>query len=253
MRQAGIWECGLNYCTLKLMTGAQNVILAVGAHAGDMEVSCGAVLLKQVLRGDTVTLLHLTLGEGGNPKLPPREYGAQKKREAEAVARAIGAGVRFGPYRDGELPDNEEARRYVADVIREIKPTHIVTHWRHSIHPDHAHTHAIVTEAVLLASLEAVVTGHPRHRGVRAIHFTENWEDPEGFSPYLYVDVSETFAAWKELIVNYQFIKGGVSPFPYLEYYASLARVRGAESNTQFAVSFAVDPFERKRIVELLP
>ncbi len=228
-------------------------ILAVGAHAGDMEVSCGAVLAKHAKNGDAVTLLHLTLGEGGNPALTPGRYGAQKRREAEAVAAAMGAGVLFGPYRDGELPCSDEAKRFVAGVIRTVKPTHIITHWRRSIHPDHANTHAIVNDAVLLASLEAVDTGQPRHRGVQAIYFTENWEDPEEFSPYFYVDVSAELDDWKKWIVGYQFIKGGVSSFPYLDYYTALARVRGAEAGVTCAVSFTVDPFERKRRVEMLP
>ena len=235
------------------MNKDHNVILAIGAHAGDMEVSCGAVLAKHAKLGDKVVLLHLTLGEGGNPALSPAEYGAQKKREAEAIAKAIGAEVVFGPYKDGELPNNDEARRYVADVIRQVKPTHIITHWKNSIHPDHANTYAIVNDAVLLASLEGVVTAHPRHRGVRSILYTENWEDPEGFTPYVYVDVSEELEAWKEWIVNYQFIKGGISSFPYLDYYAALARVRGALAGTKYAVAFDIDSFGKKRVLNALP
>lgn len=235
------------------MNKDHNVILAIGAHAGDMEVSCGAVLAKHAKLGDKVVLLHLTLGEGGNPTLSPAEYGAQKKREAEAIAKAIGAEVVFGPYKDGELPNNDEARRYVADVIRQVKPTHIITHWKNSIHPDHANTYAIVNDAVLLASLEGVVTAHPRHRGVRSILYTENWEDPEGFTPYVYVDVSEELEAWKEWIVNYQFIKGGISSFPYLDYYAALARVRGALAGTKYAVAFDIDSFGKKRVLNALP
>ena len=235
------------------MTPTSRTILAIGAHAGDMEVSCGAVLRLHARRGDRVVLYHLTLGEGGNPSLSPSEYGAQKKREAEAIAKAMGAEVLFGPYSDGEIPDTEEARRLVADVIRQVAPTHIITHWRSSIHPDHAKTHKIVNDAVLLASLEGVVTDHPRHRGVKGIYFTENWEDPEGFSPYFYVDVSEVFEEWQTWVVTYQFIKGGISQFPYFDYYSALARVRGAEAWTRYAVAFTVDPFERKRIVKELP
>ena len=157
------------------------VLLAVGAHAGDMEVSCGAVLYKHARKGDRVVLLHLTPGEGGNPRMTPAAYGAQKRREAETVARAMGAEVLFGPYRDGELPVSDEARLFVAGVIRQVKPTHIITHWRTSIHKDHVAAHQLTMDAVLLASLEAVETGHERHRGVRSIYYTENWEDPEGF------------------------------------------------------------------------
>ena len=152
----------------------KKTILAIGAHCGDIEVTCGAVLAKHSKLGDRVAILHLTLGEGGNPKIPPREYGEQKRREAGAAAKVLGAEAIFAPYKDGELPNTEDVRHYVADVIRLVKPTHLVTHWRTSIHKDHAATHAIVNDAVLLASLEGVVSPHPRHRGVRAIYYTEN-------------------------------------------------------------------------------
>jgi N-acetylglucosamine malate deacetylase 1 len=229
------------------------IILAIGAHCGDVEVTCGAVLAKHHKIGDQIAILHLTLGEGGNPKMTPQAYGEQKRREAMASAKLIGAEAIFAAYRDGELPNTEEVRRYVADVIREVKPTHIITHWRTSIHKDHAATHAIVNDALLLASLEGVVTSHPRHRGVKAIYYTENWEDPENFKPYVYVDVTDELELWKEAVTQYQFIKGGISSFPYLEYYEALARVRGAEAGRRFAIAFDIDPFEKKRTVDVLP
>jgi LmbE family N-acetylglucosaminyl deacetylase len=228
------------------------VLLAVGAHAGDMEVSCGAVLFKHARKGDRVVLLHLTPGEGGNPRLAPAAYGAQKRREAETVARAMGAEVLFGPYRDGELPVSDETRLFVAGVIRQVKPTHVITHWRTSIHKDHVAAHQLTMDAVLLASLEAVETGHDRHRGVRGIYYTENWEDPEGFSPYMLVDVSTELEAWRSWVTGYEFIKGGISTFAYLDYYTALARVRGAVAGTTYAVAFDVDPFEKKRVVKEL-
>jgi len=231
----------------------KKTILAIGAHCGDVEVTCGAVLVKHKKLGDRIAILHLTLGEGGNPTMSPQAYGGQKGREAEAAAKIIGAEMIVAPYNDGELPNTEEARRYVADVIRQIRPTHIITHWRTSIHKDHAAAHAIVNDAVLLASLEGVVTAHPRHRGVRAIYYTENWEDPENFKPFLYVDVSNELETWREAATQYQFIKGGISSFPYLEYYEALARIRGAEAGKRYAVAFDIDPFEKKQVVDLLP
>lgn len=233
---------------------AQNrTILAIGAHCGDMEIAAGAVLAKQAKLGDRVAILHLTLGEGGNPKLSPEAYGDQKRREALAAAKALGADALFAPYMDGELPNNDEARRYVADVIRQVKPTHILTHWKNSIHKDHAAAYVIVTDAVLLASLAGVKTAHPPHRGVRGIWFTENWEDAEDFKPFLYVDVSDALAAWKEAVTKYEFIRGGISSFPYLEYYEALARVRGAEAGRRYAEAFDVSPMAKKRVVGELP
>src|SRR5215212_7750792 len=128
---------------------APRVILAIGAHAGDMELTTGALLIKQHKAGDRIVILHMTLGEGGNPKLSPAVYGAQKRREALAADSVIGAEAIFAPYRDGEIPNDEAARRYVADVIRKVKPAYIITHWKNSIHKDHSNTSAIVQDAVL--------------------------------------------------------------------------------------------------------
>ena len=228
-------------------------ILAIGAHAGDAELTSGLLLVKQRERGDRVVLLHLTLGEGGNPRLDPAAYGAQKRREAVAAAAVLGAEVLFGPYRDGELPNDDAARRWVAEMIRQVRPTHIVTHWKASIHKDHATTHAIVVDAVLLASLTGVVTAHPAHRGVRALWFAENWEDAERFSPYVYVDATGAMARWREAVSSYEFVRGGISSFAYLDYYTALATLRGAEARKPLAVAFDVDPMARRRVLDSLP
>ena len=107
--------------------------------------------------------------------------------------------------------------------------------------------------AVLLASLEGFVSAHPRHRGLRGVYYADNWEDAEGFRPYLYVDVSEDLAAWKAAVSAYEFIRGGISTFPYLEYYEALARVRGAVAGKRFAVSLEEDAFAKKRVLDSLP
>ncbi len=233
---------------------AQNrILLAVGAHAGDVELTSGALLAKHVQLGDRAVILHLTLGEGGNPTMSPSEYAEQKRREAEEAARILGVGVVFGPYLDGELPDDEEVRRYVANVIREVRPTHVITHARASIHKDHERTHRIVTDAVLLAALPAVELEHPAHRGVRGIYFAENWEDHEGFDPYVYVDVSEAAELWRDAVRAYEFIRGGISSFPYLQYYDALQSLRGAEARVSRAVAFDVDELGKRRTLKELP
>ena len=221
-------------------------ILAVGAHAGDMELTCGALLLKESQRGDRVVILHLTLGERGNPALTPDAYGEQKRREATAAAAALGAEAMFGPYRDGEIPNDEAARRYLAGVIRQVRPTLIITHWKTSIHKDHASTSAIVDDAVLLASFDG-------WRGVRSIWYAENWEDAEGFAPYIYVDVSGWIPRWRDAVTKYEFVRGGISSFAYLDYYTALATVRGAEARKAQAIAFDVQSYAKRRILDDVP
>jgi LmbE family N-acetylglucosaminyl deacetylase len=164
----------------------------------------------------------------------------------------LGARVIFGPYRDGELPNTEDVRRYVAEIIREVKPTLVITHWRNSIHRDHANTHAIVEDAVLLASLEGVKLASPPYRGVR-LWYAENWEDAQGFSPYLYVDVSDQMDRWRRLVSSYEFVSGDISSFAYLDYYGALAILRGAEAHRARAEAFDIDPLGKKRVLDAVP
>jgi N-acetylglucosamine malate deacetylase 1 len=228
-------------------------ILAIGAHAGDMELTAGAVLIKQHNLGDRVVILHMTLGEGGNPRLSPAAYGAQKRREALAADSVIGAEPIFAPYKDGEIPNDEAVRSYVADVIRTVKPSYIITHWSHGIHKDHINTSLIVQDAVLLASLEGVVTAHPPHRGVRGVYYADNWEDAEGFQPYVYVGVANEMAQWRDAVTRYEFVGGAISSFKYLDYYTALATVRGAVSGKGSAVAFDIDAFGKRRILDFFP
>lgn len=227
-------------------------ILAIGAHAGDIELTAGEVLLASHDKGDRVAILEMTLGEGGNPKLSPEAYGAQKRREAQAVASALGAEVMFAPYRDGEIPNTEEVRRYVADVIRQVQPSVVITHWKKSMHRDHANTSAIVQDAVLLASLAGVKTAHPAWRGVRSVWYAENWEDAEDFHPYVYVSTAGVMPRWREAVSNYEFARGA-GGFPYIDYYTALATVRGAEARTGQAEAFDIESYGKKQVLRSAP
>lgn len=231
----------------------RRTILAIGAHAGDMELTAGALLIKQRKLGDRVVILHMTLGEGGNPRLSPKVYGEQKRREALAADSVIGAEPIFAPYRDGEIPNDDAVRRYVADVIRAVRPGYIITHWSRSIHKDHSNTSQIVQDAVLLASLEGVVTAHPPHRGVRGIYYADNWEDAESFEPYLYIGVADEMAEWRDAVTRYEFVGGRISSFRYLEYYDALSTVRGAIAGKGRAVAFDIDVFGKRRVLDSLP
>ena len=228
-------------------------ILAIGAHAGDAELTSGALLVHQHQLGDRVVILHMSLGERGHPGMAPDDYAEQKRREAEQAAEVIGAEVRFAPYQDGSVPDNEEARRYVAEVIQDVQPTYILTHWRESLHRDHAATHAIVEDAVLLASLQDTGLPNPPFRGVRGIYYAENWEDAGEFRPYVYVDVSTAESTWREAVMKYEFVRGDISSYPYLDYYEALHVVRGAEARTERAIAFDIAASGKKRILNALP
>lgn len=166
-------------------------ILAVGAHIGDMELTCGALLAANAVHGGRSVTLALTAGEKGAPAgADVAEYRKSKIAEAEAFAAELGGEAIVLDYPDGLLPDNDEARFAVCDVIRRVKPDILITHHAHSMHKDHAACRRIVTDAWFYAAIEGFERDLPRHFA-RHLYYAENWEDAEGFQPYVYLDVSE--------------------------------------------------------------
>lgn len=218
-------------------------ILAVGAHIGDMDLTVGPALAEAVLNGHRAVILALTPGERGHPRLSPGTYQEQKLAEGHAFAAAIGAELRVLAYSDGFLEESPAACHAVATLIREVRPDTLVTHWRTSIHSDHAVASAIVRRARLWASLplDADEPGGelPRHSVARLL-CTENWEDAEGFAPDTYVPVSTAaFDRWREAIAGQAFARGETYGFRYIDYYTAQLTMRGCLARTQRAVAFA--------------
>jgi len=215
-------------------------LMAIGAHAGDVEVTAGAAILRHTRQGHRATLVHLTLGAKGHQTLSDEEYGQQKRSEATEAARRLGAGVYFLPYGDGELAPTDEAKMRVADLIRKLRPTHLITHWPGSIHKDHVAAYAIVKDAIYYAAVPSFRRAHPAHE-VIGPYLAENWEDNVGYVPHIYLDVTPVFEEWVEAIRSYELFAGGVSSFNYLNYYCALATLRGTAAGYARAVTFSTD------------
>ena len=227
-------------------------ILAIGGHAGDAEISTGMALCRHVREGKRVAMLHCTLGERGHPSLSATEYADRKRDEARRAAAVIGAEVFFLPYMDGEMPVDEAAKFAICDIIRECRPAVILTHWKGSMHKDHTNTCLCLPDAIFYAALRTFERPLPNH-WARQLLYAENWEDPYGFVPELYLQISEAdLKLWEEMATQYGLFRGEWETFRYVEYYKALARVRGLEVSTDYATAFAVPENSRRRKIATL-
>ncbi len=213
--------------------------MAIGGHIGDMELTCGCVLATQALRGDKIITVALTAGERGNPKtMTVEEYRVQKVQEAKEFAQMLGGESIVFPYCDGELPDNQEVRLEVARLIRKYRPNVIFTHWKNSMHKDHATCSKIVIDAQFYASLD-MGDKIPGERCYAPVYFCENWEDKIGFDPYILVNCSEGYDLWTKAIAKHWFIMNS-KDFKYYNYYTHLSYVRGCLAKCEHAEAFDV-------------
>ncbi|OPA73257.1 PIG-L family deacetylase [Paenibacillus selenitireducens] len=231
------------------MSEQQLTVLAIGGHVGDMELTAGGVLASHSLKGDRIVTLALTAGERGVPAgRDVMEYREQKVNEAKAFAEMLGGASIVLDIPDGELQDNEEMRFKVCDIIRDVRPNIIITHFKNSMHKDHMTTHRIVNDARFFAGLASFEREKPSFFASR-LYYAENWEDAVDYKPYVYVDFSqEAYDLWMKAVSLHWFVTGSKS-FPYLEYYKHLARVRGIEARKEYAETFMI-PEESMRVLK---
>jgi len=230
------------------MNNEKKTIMAVGGHVGDAELTCGGVLATYALKGYHIITVALTGGERGNPShMTVEEYRKQKETEAQRFAELLGGEAIVFPYTDGELPDQEDIRLELCDLIRSKKPEVLMTHWKHSMHKDHELTHRIVKDAHFYASLSGLKR-KDRAYFAKGPYYAQNWEDATGFQPYVYIEVSEEgFALWQKAIQEHWFAVNSPS-FSYMEYYAHLMRCNGCLARTMYAEAFDLDEEAKKLI-----
>jgi LmbE family N-acetylglucosaminyl deacetylase len=227
-------------------------LCVIGAHIGDAEVTAGGLICKYTKAGHEATIIHMTAGEKGSVKMPPEEYRKQKEKEAHASARIMGAEAIVLEHKDGELPNSEDVKFQVCDLIREIKPDILVTHWKGSFHKDHRNCYDNATEGAFYAAVPGIKRKLPAH-SIRLLYFAENWEDPYDYEPDVWIDVSAVYDQWLEALKQHALFRGEVASFDYWRYYTGLVNMRGAEVGAAQAETFMMPRISRKPCMDFFP
>lgn len=161
-------------------------LLFFGAHADDVELSCGGTIVNATGDGLRVGMVDLTRGEMGTRGTP-----ATRKREAQESARILGVSFReqldFG---DGGLRTGRDEESQIIEIVRRARPRLVFTAWPDDRHPDHTRTGRIVTEASFYAGLRQFKSKAAAHRPQTVIYYLQNYMIPPSFV----VDVTD---AWK--------------------------------------------------------
>ena len=234
-------------------------IMAVGAHTGDAQLTCGMLLAKHAMRGDRVVIVDLTAGERGTPAgWTQADFRAYNAACAGKFAEKIGGESVVLDVPDGELYATKEIELRLARIMREYRVDAVLYHWKNSLHKDHEAAHHIAENALFYASLATfehpdATLEHPLPPApIRRFMCAENWEDEPGFTPYFWFDVTEAFPLWKEAIKELWLAEHSTS-FKYLRYYEALSVARGARMGVDHATCFAASPLvEKRQIMDLL-
>ena len=152
-------------------------VLAIAAHADDIELTCAGTLVQLKARGRRFGIVDLTQGEMGT-----RGDVATRQREARRAAQILGAEFRetldFG---DGGLVASRANELVLIDLIRREKPRLVLTSYPDDRHPDHRRAGELVTDAAYYAGLRKLATSHPAHRPQQTIYFSSAYVHPPTF------------------------------------------------------------------------
>lgn len=160
-------------------------LLAVMAHPDDAELLCGGALIKSADRGRRTGVVDLSGGERGT-----RGSAELRREEAERAARVLGLSVRRGAgLTDAGIRNDDESRRVVAGLLRELRPRVVVTHWPRGRHPDHRRAARLVYDACFLAGLSNFPAAGEPHRPFKLVHAATFREDAG--APTFVVDVTD--------------------------------------------------------------
>jgi len=143
-------------------------VLAISAHADDVELTCGGTLVVLKKRGYRFGIVDLTRGEMGT-------RGSAQIRAAEALRAAEILGAEFREtldLGDGGLRQGREEELAVIEVIRRERPRLILTPYPDDRHPDHRRAGQLVTDASYYAGLRKLETAHPAHRPQQTVYFS---------------------------------------------------------------------------------
>jgi LmbE family N-acetylglucosaminyl deacetylase len=116
--------------TIDAAPGSLSRVLAIGAHADDIEIGAGGTVLRLIEEHPGLEFRWVVLT--GN-----RDRMAEARRSAEAFLGLATWSVELPGFQDGFLPYNGREVKSFFETLKPFAPDLILTHCRSDLHQDH--------------------------------------------------------------------------------------------------------------------
>mgnify|MGYP001595278073 FL=1 len=193
-------------------------ILAIGAHPDDIEIGCGATLLKYARAGHNVYMFVLSDGSfGGDP-------GLRLKEQKEAAQFLKVQEVFWGNFRDTEISDSRELIVRIEEIVNKTNPDVVFMNYPEDVHQDH--------RAAANAGMSAT-------RYIKEVLFFEV-PTTQNFQPDIFVDIEDILEDKLKLMRIHasQVTRTKVKNLTILESALSCANFRGYQGRVKYAEAF---------------
>ena len=212
----------------------KKIIFVIAPHPDDEVLGCGGTLLRLTDEGAEIHWVIVTkMG---------KEYSKAEKNIRQNLIKDISKKFNFFKvhqlsYLSGEISDKSMKNMIIkfSDLIRDFSPSIIFTPFYGDVHSDHR----IIANAVISASKPF------RAKSVKTLLAYEvpsetNFAFKDFFQPKIYYDISNYMDEKINILKLYK-SELAQHPFPRsLESSKNLAKIRGSESNNEYAEAFHV-------------
>lgn len=217
---------------------SKETVLAIFAHPDD-ELTTVGTLANHAQRGDRAILAWLTYGESATTiEGTPDEKAQIRENHTKKVGKLLGTETRILGFRDSHVERSVESAYIIADLIREVKPSIIITwgiFWQPGAgHPDHRNTAYNVLDAISYARFPLEGSKYPPHRERVGIYMIRAPESP---FPVQYVDIEGHEVTLREFIAIYSELYG---EWQVEQFGIALARRNGMEAGCNIAEAYNV-------------
>jgi LmbE family N-acetylglucosaminyl deacetylase len=195
-------------------------MLAIGAHADDIEIGCGGTILKLIERDLLSDVCWVVLsGEG--------ERAAEARRSAESLLHGVAQPVVLvEDFGDGFFPFNgTKVKSFFERLKRDVSPDVVFTHQRGDLHQDHRLASDLTWQTF---------------RDHLILEYEVPKYDGDLGTPNLFVPLDESLQRRKIDHLMGHFGSQRSKPWFNDELFSGLLRVRGMECNspTSYAEAF---------------
>ncbi len=210
----------------KGIKGVKNTVkvLAIGAHADDVELGCGGTLLRHRDAGDEIYILVVThSGYSSTTKniIRHKETALQEGKKSADILRANFMCLEKEPL---VIVPNEKLVQEIDEIISRINPDRVYVHRSSDNHSDHATVGYVAIRAA--RKCDSVFL------------YRSNWYimDNEAEDKY-YVDISDYIEQKKALIVIFE-SEMKVVNYSWIDFVVKQNSAAGAKIGVDFAETF---------------
>lgn len=210
-------------------------VLAIAAHPDDIEFCMSGTMLRLVEAGWEAHYFNIANGCCGSMTIPRAECAATRLEEAKKAAAALPATFYAPICDDMEIFYNRELHQKVSSVVRQAKPSIVLTHAWSDYMQDHENAARLAASGAFMRCATNFVCDPPQpiFEGDIAIYHAQPHSNMDPLrnlvEPKIYVDISDLREKKLELLRFHESQKAWLDASQGMDSYLNSMEDFGAE------------------------